>query len=614
LVPGAGQDNDPPSKKEAANPSMSSNQSDTLSPRAGRSSGLFGRPLLLLICIGPNLLEAALLLWRGPSSGLSLAPQATAVVPFGLFHDLRWLVVYHDSWLGFGLEAAGLVLARGVITALTIKEAWPEGRPRPSLARLITRGTAFTAATAVLLVPWVLILFSLAVVSVSWLFFAAVPSVVAMALLVHQVAISRDWWRRAPAPRALGWIALTFVVGSVASLTISTAPRALALPVAGLTGLFNAWAWYGLVHAVAGRRERVRFRFVPVVPAGVAGFWGLAIGGTILGFTSVAQPAAAQPLQPATTAPRDAQPVLVVNGFGSSWNGRSSPPLPGSYLEWTFSYRGMGRNGRPLAYDGANTAKSLPTLDRLMGQEVSALHRLTGQPVDIVGESEGALVAKTFLVATPQAPVHDLVMVSPLVDPGRVYYPPTGASGYGVAAAAGLRGISDTLQALAPIDLSPTDPFLRSIIEESPQLGTVLSCQVSHVRQFEVVPLADAVASPSPIPVSIPTAVVPAFHGGLIGTATADRVIDEVLEGQTPATTNALDLADTVIRQASAAWQVPTLVASDNPVWQVGAHGESTSGQTSAGSTTGRASVGPSSSTCAGIGRQLAAAMAVAGS
>jgi hypothetical protein len=249
-----------------------------------------------------------------------------------------------------------------------------------------------------------------------------------------------------------------------------------------------------------------------------------------------------------------------------------------------------------------------------MAQEVDALHRLTGQPVDIVGESEGALIAKTYLVATPQAPVRDLVMVSPLVDPGRVYYPPTGASGYGVAAAAGLRGISDTLQGLAPIDLSPTDPFLRSIIEESPQLGTVLSCQVSHVRQFEVVPLADAVASPSPVPVSIPTAVVPAFHGGLIGTATADRVIDEVLDGQTPATTNAWDLADTVIRQASAAWQVPTLVASDNPVWQVGTHGRSTSRQTSAGSATGRASAGASSTACAAIGRQLADAMGSTGS
>ncbi|MBO0713558.1 MAG: hypothetical protein J2P59_02290, partial [Acidimicrobiales bacterium] len=298
---------------------MAAHRSDTLRPGAGRSSGLLSRRLLLLVCVGPNLLEAALLLWRGPASGLSLAPQATAVAPFGGFHDLRWLSVYHDSWLGFVLEAAGLVLARGIVTGIMIHQAWPDGRPRPNLTRLITRGTAFTAAAAVLLVPWVLVLFSLAVVSISWLFFAAVPSVVAIALLVHQVAISRDWWRRAPAPRALGWIALTFVVQTVASLALSAAPKALALPVAGLTGLFNAWAWYGLVHAVAGRHEPVRFRFVPVVPAGVAGLFGVTIGGTILGFASVAQPAAAEPAlatAPAVaTAPADAQPVLVANGF-----------------------------------------------------------------------------------------------------------------------------------------------------------------------------------------------------------------------------------------------------------------------------------------------------------
>lgn len=580
---------------------MASHRSDLLSPGAARSSGLFSRRLLLLVCVGPNLLEAALLLWRGPESGLSLAPQATAVVPFGIFHDLRWLSVYHDSWLSFVLEAVGLILARGIVTGITIKEAWPDGRPRPSLVRLVSRGTAFTAAAAVLLVPWVLVLFSLAVVSISWLFFAAVPSVVAMALLVHQVAISRDWWRRAPAPRAIGWIALTFVVQSLASLTLSASPRALALPVAGLTGLFNAWAWHGLVHAVAGRQEPVRFRFVPVVPAGVAGFWGLAIGGTILGFASVAQPAAAEPAlatgSAVATAPANAQPVLVANGFGSNWDGRSVAPLPGPYLEWTFSYRGLGNDGQPLAYRGADTAKSLPALDRLMAEQVNALHRLTGRPVDIVGESEGALVAKTYLVANPRAPVRDLVMVSPLIDPGRVYYPPSGASGYGVAAAAGLEGLSDTLQGLAPVDLSPTDPFLRSIVEDAPVLGSVLSCRVAHVRQFEVLPLADAVASPAPISGSIPTAVVPAFHGGLIGSGPADRVIDEVLRGQTPSAVTGWTVADTVIRRASAAWQVPTLVAADNPVWHLG------------GDSHGAASGNQPAKVCATLGRTLATAM-----
>lgn len=582
---------------------MAEHRFPMLSTRGARSRGLFGRRLLLALCVGPNLLEAALLVWLGPSSGLPLAPQATAVAPFGVFHDLRWLAVYHDSWLSFVLEATGLILARGLVTALMIREAWPTSRPRPSLARLATRSTAFTAAAAVLLVPWVLVLFTQAVVSVSWFFFAAVPSVLSMALLVHQVAISPGWWRRAPAPRALGWIALTFVVETLASLTMSAAPTELAVPVAGLTGLFNAWAWYGLVHAVAGRPEPARWRFVPVVPAGVAAFWGLVIGGTVLGFASVTHPVPEPEIAPTgamAASTSSAQPVLVANGFGSSWNGRSLPPLRGPYLEWTFSYRGLSRRGQPLPYDSTNTAKSLPALDRLMATEVNALHRLTGRKVDIVAESEGALIAKTYLVAMPRAPVADLVMASPLVDPGRVYYPPTGASGYGVAVEAGLRGISDTIQGLSTVDLSPTDPFLRSILSEAPQLGSVLSCRVPNVRQFEVLPLADAVASPSPVPGSIPTAVVPAFHGGLIGSPAADRVIDEVLDGRTPATTTGWTLADTVIRRASAAWQVPTLVRSDNPVWHM-EHGHRVSG-TSASRTT-----------CATISRSLAIAIQASG-
>jgi hypothetical protein len=581
---------------------MAARRSETASTKEARPAGLFGRRLLLASCVLPNVLEAAMLLWRGPVSGLSLAPQATALAPFGVFHDLRWLAVYHDSWLSFVLFAIGLVLARGLLTAVTIREAWPAGRPRPSFSRLVVRGTVFTAAAAVLLVPWVLVLFALAVVSVSWLFFAAVPSVVAMALLVHQVAISRDWWRRAPLPRAIGWIALSFVMGSAASLTLSAAPRDLAVPVALLTGLFNAWAWYGLVHAVAGREERARRRFVPVVPAGVAGFWGLAIGGIILGFASVAHPQGAgdgaADAQAASAA--GARPVLVANGFGSSWDGRSSAPRFGPYLEWTFSYRGLGRDGRPLPYDSADTTKSLPALDRLMGEEVDALHRVTGRPVDIVGESEGALIAKTYLVASPGAPVHEVIMASPLVDPGRVYYPPSGASGYGVAVAAGLQGIDDLVQGISPIDLSPTDPFLRSIVTQAPELSSVLSCPVGRVRQFELLPLADAVASPGPVPVSIPTVVVPAFHGGLLGSATADRVIGEVLAGQRPDRTTGWDLADTVIRQASAAWQVPTLVSSDNPIWRLAA-------TQSAGARS------EAISTCARIGQRLSAAMQAPG-
>src|SRR5205807_1922998 len=83
-----------------------------------------------------------------------------------------------------------------------------------------------------------------------------------------------------------------------------------------------------------------------------------------------------------------------------------------------------------------------------------AFHDATGRPISIVAESEGALVAKTFLTTTPSAPVDQLIMLSPLVQPGRVYYPPAGHEGWGVATGAGLSGLSAGLNTIAPFRLT----------------------------------------------------------------------------------------------------------------------------------------------------------------
>ena len=56
-------------------------------------------PLLVGLTAGPATVEAAVLAGTGDHSSLALAPQVTAPNPFGIFHDLRWIFVYHDSWL-----------------------------------------------------------------------------------------------------------------------------------------------------------------------------------------------------------------------------------------------------------------------------------------------------------------------------------------------------------------------------------------------------------------------------------------------------------------------------------------------------------------------------------
>ncbi|MGH9064402.1 MAG: hypothetical protein ACRD0L_10620, partial [Acidimicrobiales bacterium] len=260
-------------------------------------------------------------------------------------------------------------------------------------------------------------------------------------------------------------------------------------------------------------------------------------------------------------------PVLVAAGYGTHWNGMSSPGLPGPYLERRFSYRGLGPGDRPLPYTSADTTKPLVQLERLMATQVAALHRLSGQPVSIVADSEGSLVAKAYLAASPNAPVGTLVMVSPLVRPARVYYPPVGSKGWGLAGGAGLLGISDTVGSVSPIPLSPTSPFLRSVVQEAPVLRPLLSCPLPGVRQFALLPLADAVASPDPYPLGIPSVVLPAFHGGMLTNRAADRVIRAVLSGGELPETPGWSLADRVIRSAASAWQVPGLALPLDGSW-----------------------------------------------
>ena len=77
------------------------------------------------------------------------------------------------------------------------------------------------------------------------------------------------------------------------------------------------------------------------------------------------------------------------------------------------------------------------------------------------------------------------------MQPARVYYPPSGVAGWGVVGGLGLQELSDTVSAVTTVDLAPSQPFLRSIVEDAPALRSVLSCPVAGVRQYAVLPLAE---------------------------------------------------------------------------------------------------------------------------
>ncbi|MGH9252477.1 MAG: hypothetical protein ACRD0W_23590 [Acidimicrobiales bacterium] len=308
----------------------------------------------------------------------------------------------------------------------------------------------------------------------------------------------------------------------MASAVVVLTPVPLRLPAVGAAGLFNAWAWHSIVHTLSCRR-RAR-RFMPVAPLGVAGLVGVIVLGVSVGFSvSSRSDRLAQASHVEATAGAGARsgsaanaaagrPVLLVSGFGSRYSGQDDGI--GTWAdERRFSYRGVDLDGRPLPYRDADTYQDVSRSVALMARQVEAFQADVEQPVTIVAESEGALIAKAYLMSHPDAPVDTLVLLSPLVEPGSAYYPPAGDDGWGVAGGLGLRWITALVRELSPLDVTTDDGLFRSLADEAPALREMLACPVGGVDQLAVFPLTDAVAGAAPHLDGVPSAVVPAFHG-----------------------------------------------------------------------------------------------------
>src|SRR6266545_3199131 len=465
-------------------------------------SSLWSHPGLLAVCIALPMIEVGLLWGVGLTSALGIAPSVTAPVPFATFHDLRWLMVYHRSWLGFAIEGLALLAFRGALTALLVRLAWPGG-------------------------------------------------------------VARAGWS-APAARTTGWVALTFAVLTLGGAALSASPAGLRLPVAAAAGLFNAWAWNGIVNVLA-LAPQVPRRAVPLVPIALVLLLAVVAVGAGLGFrANVSHGASSLSRAPYASGGR---PVLLVSGFGGQWDGVPRRWLPGDLDERRFSYRGRGPGDEPLPYDASDTHDTLPELVRTMRDQVEAFHRQSGQKVAIVAESEGALVAKTYLAATPGAPVDELVMLSPLVQPARVWYPERGASGWGLASGWELRELGGLFRDVSGADMSADMPVVRSLIDHGPAVRDLLACPLPGTRQLALFPLADAVATPHPSEIGIPSEVVPAFHGGLLADDRVRQAVSTYLEDGKVAAATVWPVAQEILRASAAAWQVPELPLTLNQDW-----------------------------------------------
>jgi len=546
------------------------------------SDPLLRRPALLAVAIAGPVLEVIGLSLAGLNGSVGLAPQVTAPAPFGVFHDLRWLLVFHRSWAGFAVLALFVLAFRSALTAGQVILAWPDGVPRAAAPRLLARTVAFTALTMVLLAPWAGLLFGMAVVPLSWLFFAAVPPALGVGLFIHHGSVRAGWCRGAPPLRTVGWLALTFVVLTAAGGVLSAAPPAARPLAAAAAGLFDAWAWRGIVHGAARRAATTRWA-MPVAPVGVALVVAVVAAGVTASFsvaraqadtgapgaTAAAEPSGRPDAETPSSARADGHPVLMVAGFGTPWDGQEGDVLGPGFATERFSYRGLGADGRPLPYERSDTLHPVDESVRLLARQIDRLHRATGRPVAIVAESEGALVATAYVLGRRPSDVDDLVLLSPLVEPGRVYYPPRGHPGWGLAGGWLLRLLARSVKALAGVDLSPDSPLMRSLADHAPALRAAIGCTPALVTQVVVFPLADAVAAP-PGRLGDDVIVVPAFHGGLLEDGSVGDALRRLVTGGRPATPPGWSLVERITRAASAAWQVPGLPVGLNLVWTAG--------------------------------------------
>jgi hypothetical protein len=548
--------------------------------RAGLTAGGFLRHRgLILAAAGGAVAEAGLLTLLAPAAR-PVAPQVTALPVLAAYHDLRWLFTDSQSWLGFAGMSLAALLVRSAADAALLRLAWPRDLPQPSLSRAFLSCMALTAVAWLLLSPAVTLAFGVAVLPFSWPFLAALPIMLGIFAALSHGGVVLAWWRRLPPLRSVLWLFGSFLTLSAASAVIAHLDTAPALVVVAVSGLVNARAWYGLA-AVAARlhprtAESVPAKLLfalPFAPIAAVMALALVVGAARLMFTGTIQlpmPATASQSAvanvlgggtagtgtPATATAATGAAVLVVSGWGSSCCDAADglrAAMPGAYVR-QFSYAGLDASGRPLPHGPSADDLPLPVLGDRIAAQLEKLHDITHRPVDVVAESEGTLGVYAMLDRHPGLPVGSVVLLSPIVDPGRLRYPA------GTDAASVSEYALDELNHLAG-EVSPYGPggaqhLLSSVSEFGAEYFGAVASGGTTLRWLAVVPLADALTLPD---CSLPpdVVVVPAFHGGLLGDGRVLPMVSEFLGGQQVTGTSDMREAAEVITGAAAAWRMP---------------------------------------------------------
>ena len=566
---------------------------------------------LIAFAAGGAMAEATLLSFLAPSAR-ALAPQVTALPPLAAFHDLRWLFAFNQPWLGFTGALVLLVAARSAVDAVLVMLAWPRatepGIPRPRFLPSLLSCAVLTVLTGLVMSPVVTLMFGVALLPFSWPYLAGVPILLGIAMALSQGGVGQAWWRRLPPARTAAWVIATFGVLSLASVLMTHLDTPGIVAVAGLAGIVDARAWYGLTAAaVRGAAEmpphpwqwrvalwrirralRSRTNWVPVAPLAAVMVLALVVGLARLAFTGTVRFASgtgdvvagavvgddgrgdAVSGAGGTSAPgavrsrsaaRVSGAVLVVDGFGStcchSANAlRAAEP---NLLVRQFSYVGLNAAGQPIPYGRAGDLPIQVLGDRMAAQ-VDKLYQQARTPVDIVAESEGTLGLYAMLARHPHVPIGSVVLLSPIVEPGQ-------AGGVDTVPGAALTTLNDLVGGMSPYGRAGAQALIESVSE----VGASYFAQVSRDTGrpwLAVVPLADAVTLPAcPWPQNV--IFIDAFHGGLLGDRSVQQMIeaflasgtvpDRELAGLAGGSQRDLRGAAQVIAAAASAWRMPDL-------------------------------------------------------
>lgn len=515
---------------------------------------------MTLLCLAavPPAAEAAALRVTVMRPVTGIAPQVTGPPPFGVYHDLRWVLVFHRSWPELAGEIAALVVFRTLLNSGLVLAAWPASIPWPPVRRLLVSNALASLLLVGLMWPWAALAGMGAATSLSWFVMASLLGVGVLALVANRAGVVPGWWRHPPTPASVGLGLAAFLLMLLASVAVSLAPGLWAAAAAGASGLAGAGLWRLLVASVADRRHPVIPAFATPLVIVVAPLLVVALGGQVIGASPGSVDPPRRPVRADHLSPPDRRQVICLLGYASHYDGKPLFDAPPDTAITYYSYRGQYPDGAPLPYGPYATAESVTVAARRLAQQVDDLHRRTGRPVTLMAISEGTFVVREYLRAHQDGPVHTIVLLSPLIRPARISYPPRDADhGWGLGLGWAFRAVAAVSRWRTGSMLGADQPFIRSVMDQESFFRHAMMRPVPHKRIVAFVPMASAAALPDGHLSGVPIVEAPSVHGFLLHDPPVRKKIFRVLDGDAVHSHDPLNYR--LIRAAAAGWQLPPL-------------------------------------------------------